>query len=82
MESLKDMVGDYEISYFTFCEILFDIYLGVYDRPCCHKPTYYKYALKYKVITKFEFMRMLYIIGPNDSPNDYQNHSPSSDSDE
>lgn len=82
---LKDQgTQDFAISYYSFCEILFDIYLGVYDRPCCHKPTYYKYALKYKIITKFRFMEMLYIIPFGNTHNDlvYPEYVESSDSDE
>jgi len=46
----------------AFCEVLFDTYLGVYERPCCHKPTYYKYALQYKIITKWDFMSMINLL--------------------
>lgn len=46
----------------AFCEVLFDTYLGVYERPCCHKATYYKYALQYKIITKWDFMSMINLI--------------------
>jgi len=46
----------------AFCEVLFDTYLGVYDRPCCHKQTYYKYALQYKIITKWDFMSMINLL--------------------
>ncbi len=46
----------------AFCEVLFDTYLGVYERPCCHKQTYYKYALQYKIITKWDFMSMINLL--------------------
>jgi len=46
----------------AFCEVVFDAYLGVYERPCCHKPTYFKYALQYEIITKWDFMSMIKLI--------------------
>lgn len=45
--------------YGPWCQYFNHKFTEVYKRPCCHRNTYFKYALKYKVITISEFLHRI-----------------------
>lgn len=47
------------MSFPRFCNYLNETYLAVYKRPCCHRATYFKYALQYQIISQDLFLEKI-----------------------
>lgn len=55
---LKEIVI-FGMSYPAFCNKFNELYLSIYNRSCCHRATYFKYALSHGVITQDYFLERI-----------------------
>lgn len=50
------------MSFSRFCSLFNELYLSIYNRPCGHKGTYFKYALKHGVISQDVFLERIGVL--------------------
>lgn len=50
------------MSFPSFCNRFNELYLSIYNRPCCHRATYFKYALSHGVISQDLFLERIGVL--------------------